>query len=104
MTRPSDTIAPMPPTRAVILHRVAWSAVRDAESAQKKADARPTEDNLRAAFRTCLLAARTLLRSSLEYPDEEDAMIERAMLMNELAGGFKLKLVRLIEPAPTPAR
>lgn len=99
MTRPSDTIVPMLPTHAVILRRVAASAMRDARAAQTAVAKMRSEDNLRAAFRTCLFAARALHRASSEFPDEEDAFIEQAMLMNEIAGGFKLELVRLIEPA-----
>lgn len=85
-------------THAEILRRVAVATVRDAQAAQQMADDRPSEDNLRAAFRACLLAARSLRRASEHYPDEEDAMIERSILLDEIAIGLKRRLVRLVEP------
>jgi hypothetical protein len=99
MTRRSDTISTML-THAATLRAVALRAVDDARSAWREAQARPSEWSIRAALRACVLAARTLRRASVEYPDEEQEMIERAMLLDESAVGLRLKLVRLVEPRP----
>ncbi len=80
----------------VILRAVAKRAVGEARAACRAAEASPTEETLRGAYYACVLAQRTLLRSSLMCPDEEEAMIEESMLFGELGLPFQRKLVRLI--------
>lgn len=94
MTRLSDIIAKMP-DRAAILRVAALAAMMDARAAWKIARDRPSDANTRTAFRLCTLAARLLRRASEEHPSEEREMIERAMMLDEVAAGLKVQLVRL---------
>jgi hypothetical protein len=85
---------------ALILRRVALAAVDDARTAWRKAHAEPSEDYIRAAFRACVLATRALRRASSEHPDDEQAMLAEATLLDEAAVGLKARLVRIAEPEP----
>jgi hypothetical protein len=84
---------------AETLRMVALRAITDARAAWRKADANSNEENLRAALRVCVLAARALRRASTEHPDEEQEMLDRATLLDETAVGLKRKLARLVESA-----
>ncbi len=82
-----------------IRRRVALSTLVAARIAWKAADDSPTEDNLQTAFGACLLASRSLRRAADDKPDDEDVMLDKALLIDELALGLKTKLVRMLESA-----
>lgn len=79
----------------VILRMVALRALGDARERWRDADARPTETNLRLALSTCVFAARALRRASSANPDEEDEMLDRAMLLDEAAVQMSRRLAQL---------
>lgn len=79
-------------THAAILRDVAIATVKDAKIARQAADASPTDGNLKAAYGACILAARALRRASMEHPAEELAMIERSIMLDEVAYGLLAKI------------
>ena len=87
---------------AEILRAVAMTTAGDARSAWGKAKASPTQANLRAAFRACVLAARAMRRASTVWPDVELAMIEESLLLDEIAAGLKARLVLMESWEPDP--
>lgn len=86
-----------PDAHATILRSVAFATVDDARSAWRVAHTSPTEENIRAAYLACVLAARALRRASEVWPDDELAMIEESILLDEAAVTLNAKLVRLAE-------
>ena len=86
MIRDSDPVGSTvsPEAHALILRKVAFAAVHDARAAWKTARDSPLEAHVRAAFRACAFAARALLRASKVLPDDEDALIEQSLLLNEV--------------------
>jgi hypothetical protein len=100
MTHPSDKMRPMadPGKHATILRRVSFRAYRDAQSAISTASLSPSEANLRAAYQACVFAKRSLLRASEANPDEEEAMIEAALLIGETGVGLLRKLAQMTAP------
>lgn len=92
-----------PHAHAAILRKVAHTAVEDARAAWKLARKRPNEKRTRAAFRSCVFAARALRRSADTLPRDREQMIEEAERLDAAAEELKAKLVRLVvgaDPAP----
>lgn len=83
--------------QAAIRRKVAIRAVDEARKAWKRAHALPTERNVRAAFRACVLATRTLRRASEDHPRDEQDLIDEAMLIDEVATTLKHQLARIVE-------
>lgn len=76
---------------------VARAALDDATSARQIADNAPTEENLRVAYRACVFAARALRGASQKDPGQEQAMIERSILLDEESALILRKLARFGE-------
>lgn len=98
---------------AVILRRVATTAIDDARAAWKKARASPNEKRIRAAFRSCVFAARALRQAAgvlphhagpmikeAERPHDAGLMIEEAERLDAAAAELLAKLVRIVEGSP----
>lgn len=79
--------------RALILRKIAIASVHEARAAWRRARDEPVEANVRGSYRACVLAARALLRASEVNPDDEEAMIEEALLIREVAQTALIKLV-----------
>lgn len=91
--RHSDTVNPMPSAEApAIRRRVAVRALKEARSAWRTAHKSPTEKNVRAAYRACVLAVRTLRRASEDHPDDEQKLLDEATLIDEAAVQLLAKL------------
>ncbi len=83
---------------AFISRRVAMSALAASRAARKKADKSPTETNLRAAYHACVWAARSLRQASIGASgNDELAMIEKSIAMDEVSYGLRSRLVRMAE-------
>lgn len=97
MTHRSDTLKSMPSTEAdaAILRRVAATALDDSRAAWKEAHERPTAASVRAAFRSCVFAARALRRAAGVLPSEAQAMRDAAGRLDVAAGELKAKLVAM---------
>lgn len=86
-----------PDAHARTLRLVALTALDDARAAWREAEKNPSEQNTLAALRLCTLAKRALLRASEHWPDYEEDMIERALLIGELTVGLSRSLARAAE-------
>jgi hypothetical protein len=88
---------------AAILRRVASTAIDDARAAWRKARASPNEKRIRAAFRSCVFAARALRRAAGVLPHDAPQMIEEAKKLDSAAEELKARLVRIVEGFADPA-
>lgn len=80
---------------AAVRRKVALTAVDDARVKWRRASKTPTPGLLRQALRACVLASVALLRASEDKPEDELAMIEQALLLDESAATLKRQLSEL---------
>lgn len=101
MIRHSDTVNPMakPRESAAILRRVAVMAVRDARAAWMKArpSESPSEATLRKAYRSGVLAARSLRKAAAVSPRDRPAILEEADRVDAAVAELLSRLVRAAE-------
>lgn len=83
--------------QAMILRRVAAVTLNDARAAWKKARDAPTEKRVRAAYRACVLASRTLRKAAKVTPDQAADMQAEATRIDVTAGMLQRQLVSIIE-------
>lgn len=84
-----------PEAHAVILRRVALTALTDSRKAWRLARKRPTIARVRAAFRACVFAARSLRKASEVLPAEVQEMLAEAERVDRAAATMKARLVRM---------
>lgn len=85
---------------ARILRAVANRALDEARAAWSAARASPTETNVRAAMRACVLAARALRRAAPHSHGDASSMLAAAKRTDEAAAKFRDDLVTMAEKRP----
>lgn len=104
MTRHSDTIAPVsktlsPRAHAAILVRVATRTVAEAREAWRTTRKSSDEKHLRAAFRACVLAARSTRRASEALTHDAAAahrLLAEAKRLDTAANELKARLAHAV--------
>lgn len=94
-----------PQASAIVLRRVAVVALDDARTRWTAANKDPSVRRVRAAFRSCVLAARALREAAAVLPLEAEQMIEAAKRIEAASKELNAKLARIVEGAdPAPSR